>query len=67
MLNRINKIDPNWQRMVLLFALPILYAIPPQAQAADPVAVDVLQVRAYCQQELQAVVSGFAVNGWTRG
>ncbi|MDD9816524.1 MAG: hypothetical protein OXU61_00080, partial [Gammaproteobacteria bacterium] len=47
----------------VLFALPILAVVSPHAQAVDPAAVEVLQVRAYRQQELQAVVSGFAVNG----
>ena len=46
----------------VILALPILAASPQVHPAVDPAAVEVLQVRAYRQQELQAVVSGFAVN-----
>jgi len=48
--------------LALILALPILAVASPHAQAVDPAAVEVLQVRAYRQQELQTVVSGFAVN-----
>jgi len=56
--------SPNLARILpLILALPILTAAPPQAHpSTDPTAVEVLQVRAYRQQKLQAVVSGFAVN-----
>ena len=55
--------SPTCRRFfAVLFALPILAVVSPHAQAVDPAAVEVLQVRAYRQQELQAVVSGFAVN-----
>lgn len=55
--------SPTRQRLfAVLFALPILAVVSPHAQAVDPAVVEVLQVRAYRQQELQAVVSGFVVN-----
>lgn len=49
--------------LAIVFALPILFAAPPHAHpVSDPATVEVLQIRAYQEQKLQAVVSGFAVN-----
>lgn len=64
MTNRTNKIDPTRQCfLALLLALPVLFAAAhPAHSAADPAAVEVLQIRAYQEQKLQAVVGGFAVN-----
>jgi len=56
--------SPNLSRILTpILALPILTVAPPQAHPSnDLTAVEVLQVRAYRQQKLQAVVSGFVVN-----
>lgn len=63
MANRMSKVFSTPPRFALIFALPLLISAPPHAHpATDPTAVEVLQVRAYQGQELQAVVSGFAVN-----